>query len=71
MLYVFYPYFAPNGAQSREFHHNNCPVRDKLLVENSLSYVPRPVKDAIWVEVTRKGTGALIQAVPNASARKH
>ena len=32
----------------------NCPVRDKLLVENGLSYDPRPVRDAIWVEVIGK-----------------
>ena len=32
----------------------NCPVRDKLLVENGLSYDQRPVRDAIWVEVIGK-----------------
>jgi len=28
--------------------------RDKLLVENGLFYKPRPVRDAIWVEVIGK-----------------
>ena len=34
----------------------NCPVRDKLLVENGLSYDLRPARDAIWVEVIGKRT---------------
>ena len=47
---------APRSQAGRktDVSPERCPVRDKLLVENDLSYEPRPVRDAIWVEVIRK-----------------
>ena len=46
--------------------------RDKLLVENGLFYEPRPVRDAIWVEVIwnikASETRACMSSIPTSMA---
>ena len=50
-IYAFSTYISPLTGRKDGYLIHDCPVSDKLLVENGLPYKTRPVRDAIWVKV--------------------